>query len=87
MVHMLKEAQAMTAVTYETGEKVRTWGGWYRHTRVMLNGVEIGRIQDRRRNKRNDMLTLRADALGGGCTIGHNVPWLVRCAQEGRAAA
>ncbi len=59
----------------ELGERIRTWGGWYRHDRVMLDGVCIGRIQVRRRNGRIDALT--ADT-GSACVIGSDPEWLIR---------
>ena len=56
------------------GEPVRTWGGWYRHDVVTLAGLEIGRIQTRRRNGRVDVMTVR----GGACVLGADVAWLLR---------
>ena len=37
--------QAIRAnVRIAPGQKIRTFGGWYRHDRVLQNGCEIGRI-------------------------------------------
>ena len=68
-----------------TGEKIRTWGGWYRHDKVMLDGREIGRIQVRRRNKRTETITLGPDPSGspnGGAVLGSDIGWLLRIAGE-----
>ena len=61
-----------------THEKVRLFGGWYQHREYFLGERSLGRIQYRRRNKRDDVLTLSAN---GGCVRGHHVDWL--CIQNG----
>jgi hypothetical protein len=76
---------ARDRVKVVTGEKVRTFGGWYRHDKVMLDGREIGRIQTRRRNKRTDTITLGPDPSGspnGGAVLGSDIGWLLRIAGE-----
>lgn len=55
--------------------KVRTWGGWYRHTLASYEGVTIGRIQTSRKGKRTTTLTCDAGNAG---VIGSDVRWLVR---------
>lgn len=69
-------------LTYETLPKVTSrWGQWYEHTIVRANGVEIGRVQRRRRyygtrlGHRMDTITI---ATAGGCVLGRNVEWLQR---------
>ena len=66
--------QAMrTNVKIEPGRRVRTFGGWCRRDRVMLDGCEIGRIQIRRGRSRTEVMTIGA----AGFVPGHNVDWLV----------
>jgi len=77
--------KARERVTIVTGEKIRTFGGWYRHDKVMLGDREIGRIQTRRRNKRTDTITLGPDPSGspnGGAVLGRDIGWLLRIAGE-----
>lgn len=70
----------MNEYTIETGPKIRTWGGWYQHQVVKLtDGMEIGRIQVRRKNKRQDVLILDTR---NACVLGHNIDWLLRRHQE-----
>jgi hypothetical protein len=54
--------------------RVRTFGGWYQHTAVLVDGQEIGRIQTRRRNRRTDTLTC---LKSGGCVMGSDLGWLI----------
>ena len=66
--------QAMrTNVRIEPGRRVRTFGGWCRRDRVMLDGSEIGRIQIRRGRSRTEVMTIGA----AGFVPGHDVDWLV----------
>jgi hypothetical protein len=62
----------------EPGRKVRTFGGWCRRDRVLLDGFEIGKIQTRRAPSRTEILTIAA----GGFVPGHNVDWLILQASE-----
>ena len=62
----------------EPGRKVRTFGGWCRRDRVLLDGYEIGKIQTRRAPTRTEIVTIAA----GGFVPGHNVDWLVLQAAE-----
>ena len=62
-----------TNVRIEPGRRVRTFGGWCRRDRVMLDGCEIGRIQIRRGRSRTEVMTIGA----AGFVPGHNVDWLV----------
>lgn len=67
--------QAIQAnVRIEPGQKIRTFGGWARHDRVLLNGYEIGKIQTRRGRDRIEVITF----TGNVCTLGYDVDWLVR---------
>ena len=71
--------QAMWArLRIEPGRKVRTFGGWCRRDRVLLDGFEIGKIQTRRAPSRTEIVTIAA----GGFVPGHNVDWLVLQASE-----
>lgn len=66
--------QALRAnVRIEPGPKIRTFGGWCRHDRVLLNGAEIGRIQTRRGRNRIEVITV----AGNVYTMGYDVEWLV----------
>lgn len=65
-------------ITYTHGPKQRTWGGWYQHTQVFLDGVHIGTIQTRRKNKRTDVMT--STATHG--VIGYDLQWLIRIATQ-----
>ena len=62
----------------EPGRKVRTFGGWCRRDRVLLDGYEIGKIQTRRAPSRTEILTIAAS----GFVPGHNVDWLILQAGE-----
>ncbi|MGH9762606.1 MAG: hypothetical protein ACREDR_09630 [Blastocatellia bacterium] len=61
------------------GRKVRTFGGWCRHDKVLLDGHEIGRIQTRRASNRTEFITVAGNAY----VPGYDVDWLV---QQGRGA-
>lgn len=66
--------QAMrTNVRIEPGRRVRTFGGWCRRDRVLLDGCEIGKIQIRRGRSRTEVMTVGA----AGFVPGHDVDWLV----------
>lgn len=64
-------------VTIKNGNKIRTWGGWYRHDAVLLDGKEIGFIQVKRRNKRTESITC-TPGNDHRCVLGTDVQWLVR---------
>lgn len=57
------------------GKRVRTWGGWYSHSDVLLDGEKIGFIQTRRGHGRTESTT---HGLDHTCVLGYNVDWLVR---------
>ncbi len=66
--------QAIQAnVRIEPGQKIRTFGGWCRHDRVLQNGYEIGKIQTRRGRDRIEVITI----TGNTCAPGYDVDWLV----------
>jgi hypothetical protein len=74
------------SLTFEPEPKIRTFGGWYQHTRVLRAGREIGRIQVRVRpgsKGRADVLTSR----GNACVLGRAVDWLVRMDDAGETFA
>ena len=67
--------QAIRAnVTIKPGRKVKTLGGWCRQDRVLLDGLEIGKVQTRRGRARTEILTV----AGNVYVIGYDVDWLVR---------
>ena len=66
--------QAIRAnVRIAPGQKIRTFGGWCRHDRVLLNGEEIGRIQTRRGRNRIEVITIADNVY----TMGYDIEWLV----------
>ncbi len=62
--------------SYVKKDKVRTFGGWYQNTVVQRNGKTIGRLQERQRGKRNELLTVH-DATSS-CVLGIDKEWLVK---------
>jgi len=66
----------------EPGRRVRTFGGWCRRDRVLLDGYEIGKIQTRRAPSRTEILTIAAS----GFVPGHNIDWLMAQADVLRAS-
>ena len=67
--------QAIQAnVRIEPGQRIRTFGGWCRHDRVLQNGCEIGRIQTRRGRGRLEVVTI----IGNVYTLGYDVDWLMQ---------
>lgn len=76
--------QAMrTNIRIEPGRRIRTFGGWCRRDRVLLDGCEIGRIQIRRGRSQTEVMTIGA----AGFVPGHDVDWLVREAETRGIAA
>ena len=69
-------------VTVTPGARVRTFGGWYRHDVVAVNGVVVGRIQTRRRNGRLSIIT--GHDASNTCVLGRDLAWLVGRALEVR---
>jgi len=61
------------------GRRVKTFGGWCRHDKVLLDGIEIGRIQTRRAKNRTEFITL----AGNVYILGYDVEWLI---SQGRGA-
>jgi hypothetical protein len=55
------------------GRRVKTFGGWCRNDKVLLDGIEIGRIQTRRAKNRTESITL----AGNVYIIGYDVEWLI----------
>lgn len=60
-------------VTMQYGEKIRTWGGWYKIDRIIVNGTDAGYIQTKRQNKRTTVHT----GVGAYGVMGANVSWVV----------
>ena len=66
--------QAMRAkLSIVPGKRVKTFRGWCRRDRVLLDGYEIGKIQTRRAQDRTEIVTIGSS----GFVPGHNVDWLV----------
>jgi len=61
-------------IRIEIGPKVITFGGWLRQDRVLLDGLEIGMIQTRRRKTRTEVLTIAGDLR----VSGYDIDWLVK---------
>jgi hypothetical protein len=73
---MTMEQAIRARVKIQPGRRVRTFGGWCRRDRVLLDGYEIGRIQTRRSRSRTEIVTIASI----GFVPGHNVDWLVAMA-------
>jgi hypothetical protein len=59
----------------KAGNRVRTFGGWYRHDLVFADGVElIGFIQVRRRNGRTESTTHYQHT--SSAVLGTDMEWL-----------
>jgi hypothetical protein len=62
--------------TIKAGKQIRTFGGWYRHDYVHVDGQELfGFIQVRRRNGRIETTTHFAHT--SSAVMGHDVDWLI----------
>jgi hypothetical protein len=55
------------------GRKVKTFGGWCRRDRVMLDGHEIGKIQVRKGTSGTEITTIAGDSF----LAGYQVDWLL----------
>jgi hypothetical protein len=64
-------------ITVCTGERIRKWGGWYRHDTVSLGDRLIGTIQTRT-NGRGGLEHLTMSAFHPGCVLGSDLRWLIR---------
>jgi hypothetical protein len=66
----------MNNVHIKQGKMIRTWGGWYRHDEVYINGEKLeGTIQVRRKPKRPiDVLT----GYKGMGVPGRAIEWLAK---------
>jgi hypothetical protein len=63
-------------ITITEGSKIRTFGGWYRHDTVLVDGIALeGSVCVKRRNKRTEYLTCFRSA----CVLGTDTQWLIRC--------
>jgi len=60
-------------VRIQPGRKVKTFGGWCRHDRVLLDGHEIGKIQTRRRRNQTEIITVARTTY----VMGYDIDWLV----------
>jgi hypothetical protein len=69
--------QATQSVSIKAGKQIRTFGGWYRHDYVIVNGVELmGFIQVKRRNGRIETTT--NFQFTSSAVLGSDVDWLYR---------
>jgi len=65
------------AITVKAGKRIRTFGGWYRHDYICVDGVELlGFVQVRRRHGR--IATTTHFQHTSSAVLGTDVPWLVR---------
>jgi hypothetical protein len=64
-------------ITIKRGNQIRTFGGWFRHDYVSVDGKELhGYIQVRRRNKRTETTTIFQHT--SSAVLGSDVDWLVK---------
>jgi hypothetical protein len=67
----------MENFTIKAGIQFRTFGGWYRHDYITINGKELhGYIQVRRRKGRVESITCFPHT--SSCVIGQDVRWLIQ---------
>ena len=77
-------------VAVEPHERIRTYfpNGWYQHDWIYVGGKFVGRVQTRRRNKREDVITCADIPIpdkpiyNQSCVLGRDYRWLVRLVQE-----
>ena len=61
-------------VRFIKGEKIRNWGGWYRHDKVIVDGKELeGFIQVRTNGRGGRESTTH---FRNACIMGDNWAWL-----------
>ena len=60
-------------LTIQKGKRIKLFGGWYEHTIISLNGVELGRFQLKRQFKRETAITY----VKNSCVQGHDIRWLL----------
>ena len=69
--------QANRSVSIQAGKQHRTFGGWYRHDYVVVDGIELmGFIQVRLRNGRTESTTHFQHT--SSAVLGTDVDWLIR---------
>jgi hypothetical protein len=74
---MGKDGSAMPTITFKYGHRIRTFGGWYRHDYVYVDGIELmGFIQVRWRNRRTESTT--HFQFLSSAVLGTDVEWLYR---------
>lgn len=63
-------------LTVEYGQKIKTWGGWYRHDTYFLDGVKLeGSVQTKTNGRGGyDVHT----GIGGYGVRGRDLSWLLR---------
>ena len=68
---------ANSSLSIKAGKQIRTFGGWFRHDYVFVNGVELmGFIQVRRRGGRIETTTHFQHT--SSAVLGCDVEWLYR---------
>jgi hypothetical protein len=66
-------------IQFVRGERIRTFGGWYEHTKVRVGDRLLeGSIQHKRQNKRTTVITIFRDM----CIMGQDWEWLMRQNEE-----
>lgn len=64
-------------IVIDSGRRIRTFGGWYRHDRVFADGIQLlGFIQVRRHNGRTESTTHFQHT--SSAVLGTDVQWLYR---------
>jgi len=66
-------ARSSGRVKYQTGPKNKKFGGWYRHTKVLVDGKNIGTIQDRSRGQTTTLSPDHKTAV-----MGRDENWLMK---------
>ena len=63
-------------VQFKTGERIRKWGGWYRHDKVIVDGKELDGVIQVRTNGRGGRESITG--YGAACVLGSDWRWLAR---------
>lgn len=62
--------------TVEYGDKIKKWGGWYRHDTYFLAGQKLEGFVQQRTNGRGGHET--TTCFRNSCVLGRDVEWLIR---------
>lgn len=67
--------QYLGSIRIREGQRIRTFGGWYRHDEVFVGERKLeGTIQVRRRHGRIE----RTTGFGNSCVLGMDIQWLLK---------